>query len=422
MLLVMDAVIYFLFFQSRYFPIFMRTTIRFALTAACMMSILGGCANVAPLAPLPSTASRQPQPQTPVIVAQTAPQPAPAQKAPLESELPVNAPVEKIVPHIALIVPLNSKTFGKVADAVKQGFIAGATADGKAATPYRIYAADDEAATLALLYRKAAAEGAMAIVGGVTRDGANVLARESGNIPSLALNAPEASVPDSFFYTSLNLDWEARLVARAASQDGFKRVAMVTSATALAKRMQDSFEKEWQRLGGEVVAKVTFNNDTNDGQRIKSPLDRALPDVVFIAGDPRAARFARPYLPTGVPVFATSHALDARAGNVANIDLEGVRFLEMPWFVEKDHPAVMAYSRPVESMPIDYERLYALGIDAWRLTQVILKSVNSQSTLRNIPPLDGVTGRLTLDGGQFTRALSTVEIRDGQIVLTRSAE
>jgi uncharacterized protein len=193
-------------------------------------------------------------------------------------------------------------------------------------------------------------------------------------------------------------------------------------ATALAKRIQDSFEKEWQRLGGEVVAKISFNNDANDGQRIKSPLDRAQPDVVFIAGDPRAARFARPYLPTGVSVFATSHALDARAGNVANIDLEGVRFLEMPWFVEKDHPAVMAYSRPVESMPIDYERLYALGIDAWRLTQVILKSANSPSAMRNISPLDGVTGRLTLDGGQFVRALSTVEIRDGQIVLYRSAE
>lgn len=400
----------------------MRTTIRFALAAGGMMSILAGCANVVPLAPLPPGAARasttQPAPQAPAIVAQTAPQPVAPQITPTET----NLPAEKIVPHIALIVPLMSKTFGKVADAVKQGFIAGATADGKSAAPYRIYAADDEAATLALLYRKAAAEGAIAIVGGVTRDGANTLARESGSIPSLALNAPEGGMPESFFYMSLNLDWEARLVARAASQDGFKRVAMVTSATALAKRIQDSFEKEWQRLGGEVVAKISFNNDANDGQRIKSPLDRAQPDVVFIAGDPRAARFARPYLPTGVSVFATSHALDARAGNVANIDLEGVRFLEMPWFVEKDHPAVMAYSRPVESMPIDYERLYALGIDAWRLTQVILKSANSPSAMRNISPLDGVTGRLTLDGGQFVRALSTVEIRDGQIVLYRSAE
>jgi uncharacterized protein len=229
-------------------------------------------------------------------------------------------------------------------------------------------------------------------------------------------------LPENFFYVSLNLDWEARLVARAASQDGLKRIALISSATSLSKRIQESFEKEWTRVGGEVVARVSINNDPNDGQRIKTSLDRAKPDVVFIAGDPRTARFARPYLPTGTPVFATSHALDARAGTVANIDLESVRFLEMPWFVEKDHPAVMAYARPEENMPLDYERLYALGIDAWRLTQLILKATVSPNAARNIAPLDGVTGRLTLDGAQFVRALSTVEMRDGQTFLYRSAE
>ena len=401
----------------------MRTPSRLAVfIAAFIAALMAGCANVSPLSPVPPSAARQPAQPAPTIVAQTATEPAPAQKTPLGSDAQANAPVEKIVPHIALIVPLNSKTFGKVADAVKQGFTAGATADGKAATPYRIYIADDEAATLALLYRKAAAEGAIAIVGGVTRDGANVLARESGNIPSLALNAPEAALPENFFYLSLNLDWEARLVARAAAQDGLKRIALISGTTALAKRIQESFEKEWARLGGEVVARVPVNNDANDGQRIKAQLDRAKPDGVFIAGDPRTARFARPYVPTGTPIFATSHALDARAGTVANIDLESVRFLEMPWFVEKDHPAVMAYTRPEENMPLDNERLYALGIDAWRLTQLILKAASSPNAARNIAPLDGVTGRLTLDGAQFVRALSTVEMRDGQTFLHRSAE
>ena len=34
------------------------------------------------------------------------------------------------VPHIALILPLNSKALGSVSDAIKQGFIAAATVDG----------------------------------------------------------------------------------------------------------------------------------------------------------------------------------------------------------------------------------------------------------------------------------------------------
>jgi uncharacterized protein len=413
----------------------MLNSCRSVFAAVSISLMLTGCANVAPLSTptsaLPPNAARLPTQQTPVIVAQSAPPaaqtaPAPAATAPApatNAAVPGQQPaLPQTGPHIALIVPVTSKTFGKVADAVKQGFVAGATADGKTAPPYRIYAADDDTATLAALYRRAAAEGAIAIVGGVTRDGANVLARESGNIPSLALNAPEATLPENFFYISLNLDWEARLVARAAAQDGLKRIAFISSATSLSKRIQESFEKEWARVGGEVVARVSINNDLNDGQRIKTQLDRVKPDVVFIAGDPRTARFARPYVPTGTPVFATSHALDARAGTVANIDLESVRFLEMPWFVEKDHPAVMAYTRPEENMPLDYERLYALGIDAWRLTQLILKAAISPNAARNIAPLDGVTGRLTLDGAQFVRALSTVEMRDGQIVLYRSAE
>ncbi len=444
---------------------FLRRSRLLSLGLACISALLAACASNVPPAALPTpttpapynaqTSSNAVRPMPPpAIVAQSVPLAAEeirAAKSPPESasrpdatpdmkpEANLAAPLDRSAPHIALIVPLTSKTFGKVADAVRLGFVAGAAADGKAATPYRIYAADDESAapsaqTLAGLYRRATAAGAIAIVGGVTRDGANVLARlvatEYSAIPALALNAPDASLPDNFFYISLNLDWEARLVARAAAQEGFKRAAMVTSATALSKRIQDSFEKEWLRLGGEVVAQVAFSGDgsansntsANGAQRIKAPLDRAKPDVIFIAADPRAARSARPYLPAGTAVFSTSHALDAKADIATNIDLEGVRFLEMPWFVEKDHPAVMAYSRPEGAMPIDYERLYALGIDAWRLTQLLLKSASAQNSMRGIPPLDGVTGRLTLDGAQFVRALSTVEMRDGQPLLSRSAE
>jgi uncharacterized protein len=322
------------------------------------------------------------------------------------------------MPHIALIVPLTSPTFNRVADAVRQGFVAGADADGKTAAPYRIYPADDDAASLANLYRKAVSDGAVAIVGGVTRDGANTMAKAAGSVPSLALNAPsDAGTPDRFFYVTLNVDWEARLAARAASDSGLRRVTIIGGSSALAKRIAESFEKEWLRIGGEVSARIPYP-EGSDPARLKSAFERAKSDVYFLSLDVRSARAARPYLPAGVPVYATSQSLDARAGAVANLDLDGVRILEMPWLAEKDHPAVMAYNKPADGTPLDYERLYALGIDAWRLTQLILKADKP----RNIPPLDGVTGKLTLDGAQFVRALATVEIRDGLPVVSRAAD
>jgi outer membrane PBP1 activator LpoA protein len=329
----------------------------------------------------------------------------------------------KPIPHIALLLPLASKTYGKVADALKLGFIAGAEADGKNAPPYRIYSAEDEGTSLAVQYRKAVAEGASAIIGGVTREGANTVARESRFLPTLGLNAPITSadndLPDRFFYISLSLDLEAKLVARMAFGEGLRDIAMLVNNNPLAKRVQDSFEQEWLRMGGSVTARISFGNDPNDATRVAATMEKIneragnKTDAVFLAADPAAARFIRPYLPSGMPVFATSHTVDPRAEAVANLDLENVRFLEMPWFAEPDHPAVMAYAKPQQSLAVEYERLYALGIDAWRLGQLIARTDNARA------PLDGVTGRITLDGRQFTRALSSVEVRDGKALLYR---
>ena len=335
---------------------------------------------------------------------------------------------ERLTPHIALLVPLASKTLGKVADALKLGFVAAAEADGKNAGAYRVYTSDDEGASLAAQYRQAVADGASAIIGGLTRDGANTMARESRLLPTLALNAPtianDAELPDRFFYISLSLDLEARLVARMAFAEGPRSLAMVVANNPLDKRIQESFEQEWMRQGGSIAARISFGTDPNDAKRVSNTMEKLdekaglKADAVFLAADPSAARFVRPYLPTGMPVFATSHSVDPRAEAVANLDLESVRFLEMPWFVEPDHPAVMAYTKPQLPMPIEFERLYALGIDAWRLAQMVAGVEGARSTLL----LDGVTGRITLEGRQFARALASVEVRDGRAQLYHPAE
>ena len=117
---------------------------------------------------------------------------------------------------------------------------------------------------------------------------------------------------------------------------------------------------------------------------------------------------ARPYISAMLPVYATSMSIDPRAEATVNLDLEGVRFVDMPWFVQPDHPAVMVYPAPKSRLSIDQERLYALGIDAYRIATLLLKPEVKR------PALDGVTGRLTLEGGNtFTRALVSAEMSAG---------
>lgn len=345
--------------------------------------------------------------------------------------LPINAapgnlsaqasPAQPKSRFIALIVPLTSRTLNQAADAVRAGFVAGAAAEGKHALPFRLYPAEDEGIGLSAAYRKALGEGAMAVVGGVTREGANVIAREGGMVPTLALNAPlDTPHPDKFYYVSLSLEHEARFLAREANTDSKRRAVVIAGPGALAKRLAESFEKEWITKRGEIVDRINVNGEVSDGLRIKTASAKWKDvNLAFIAMDAKSARLLRPYLPGGMPIYATSHSLNPYAGPIENLDLDNVFFLEMPWFVERDHPAVMSYAKPAASMALDYERLYALGIDAWRLTQMILTHDRSQA----LPSLDGVTGKLSLDSAnQFVRSLAQVEMREGRPRLMRTTQ
>lgn len=394
-------------------------------------------------APLASAQSASPTPPATPQANTT----APAQKLSTDLSVPpttANAAATKDAPKdvappetrkvVALILPTASKTLGKAADALRSGFVLANEISGKEKFAFRFYGVEDETSQLAGAYRKAVTEDVVAIVGGLTRDGATTISREAGFVPTLALNTTaDASRADAnnYFQISLAVEWDARLVARAAAQEGYRNVAIISDGSALSKRIQESFEKEWSRVGGTVATQIVFSGNLADAPRVRSAFSKdqaTKADCVFVSLSPAHARMTRPYVPQGMPVFATAHTFDPRSSPVENVDLDGVRYLEMPWFAEPDHAAVMAYPRSADPLPADYERLYALGIDAWRVVYQLLTTenspINAASTraVRNFPSIDGVTGRITLDGNQFARALSIVEIRDGRRILVKSAD
>ncbi|MBL8517131.1 MAG: penicillin-binding protein activator [Betaproteobacteria bacterium] len=365
-----------------------------ALLCACATPPAQPPASVIDAKPAqPATAPAATQPDTPPAPAQpTAPPPAPRE-------------------HIALLLPTASAAFASVAESVQQGFLAGAAAEPKGTLPVRVYSADNEADGLTANIRNALKEGAVLIVGGLTRDGATLMARQSlrqQDLPILALNTPDASVSPRFHFISLGLDQEARQIAQLAFNEGAKIATVIHGAGGLARRIQDAFEKEWQRLGGQVVLRIAVTGDMNEAQAIRPKLENLRNDMVFLATDIAGARTVRPYVPIWMTTYATSMSIDPRAEAVANVDLDGVRFLDMPWFVQPDHLAVMVYPRPPAGTAIEQERLYALGIDAWRLALMQTRELQKV-------PSDGVTGKLRLDpSGQVLRSLTPTEFRDGR--------
>ena len=68
----------------------------------------------------------------------------------------------------------------------------------------------------------------------------------------------------------------------------------------------------------------------------------------------------------------------------------------MPWLIDPQHPAVMVYPRAEIALSGELQRLYALGIDAYRL---LLEWLAGHRAFE----LDGVTGRLRVDRARSAR-------------------
>lgn len=320
-------------------------------------------------------------------------------------------PTEPPVPHIALLLPLKSATFAKAADAVKQGFLAAADKEVNG-LPVRIYPCADETTEALALYKQALANGAVLVAGPLTRNGVAALASNGEfMVPTLALNTMDSTRTDQLYFFGLPAETEARQSAQRATSAGFLSAIIVSTNTPLSKRLAQAFSDEWQRAGGIVHSEIVYSGDPTPLKDL--PIEPG--NSVFMAAEVDKARLLRPYIDSALPVYATSQVFSGNSNTLINYDLSDVRFIDMPWLLQPDHPAVMIYPRATTPLTSDMERLYALGIDAYRLLQVLLNHDGP-----NILPLDGVTGKITLAGHQFLREGTLAIMRQGQGVPVNS--
>jgi outer membrane PBP1 activator LpoA protein len=348
----------------------------------------------APVVKAPTTAPVPPVVTTGVVTAPTVVV-APAIEA---------LPTEPIAHHIALILPLKSAAFGKAAEVVRQGFMAAASQQ-TSSLPVRVYPCNDEKAEVLALYQRAVKAGAVTVAGPLTRNGVVALATlPSVAVPTLALNVVDATRTDQLYFFGLPVEQEARQVSQVATRGGLLSATIVRTNTALSKRLAQSFSDNWQRSGGIVLSEIVYTGDPAPLRLI--PTDPG--NMVFLAAEVDKARLLRPYISNLLPVYATSQVFSGNANNLVNYDLAEVRFIDMPWVLQSDHPAVMVYPRAATPLPQDMERLYALGIDAYRLLLILYQ----HDTLNSLP-LDGVTGKVSLNGHLLEREAMPAVLRQG---------
>ncbi|WP_459717601.1 penicillin-binding protein activator [Sideroxyarcus sp. TK5] len=375
--------------------------LRGLLIAALYVSVFG-CATP-PQPPVPVTApaatTEKPAAEAPVVETGI----VDIEQPQVEPVLPKLA--EGAEHHIALILPLRSPVFGRAAEAVQLGFLSAAELQPNE-LPVRVYSASDEKFEVDALYRQALEQGALAVAGPLTRNGVAALAANPAlPVPTLALNVLEGERGDQLYFFGLPPELEARQAAQWAASNGLLTATVVRTDSALSKRLAQAFEEEWQRTGGVLWPEIVYEGDPSEIRLLGGEAG----SMVFMAAEPDKARLIRPYIFADIPVYTTSQVFIGNGNNLVNFDLGEVRFYDMPWVIQPDHPAVMVYPRAEPPYPTDMERLFALGIDAYRMLQVLYHHNTSNGL-----PLDGVTGKLSLEGHQVKREGVKSTMRNGQ--------
>jgi uncharacterized protein len=345
---------------------------------------------------------------------------------------------------IGLLLPLSGK-YQKSSTAIRDGFLAAWYMDNQQKSEIKIY--DANALNISEVYQQAVSDGVEYVVGPLEKEAVDQLANY-GELPVqvLALNrqdmVDEESINSKLIQFALSPEDEAMQVAEAAMSDGHRLALIVTPNIPWGDRIADAFKKRWLELGGGILEQTHFESSAKDfsspvkellnidssEQRAKeliSKLNRKIhavdrrredADFIFTAAVPGDARQLFPqfrfHRAGDLPVYSTSHIFTGVADTAKDTDLNGVMFMDMPWILDTTRQLSIiqdALNRNWSQDKSQYRRLYALGIDAYRLIPEMKRlSVEENSYL------NGETGDLTISKNNIVkRRLRRAKFVDG---------
>lgn len=342
--------------------------------------------------------------------------------------------------HIALMLPLqgNLSVYGR---AIRNGFLAAYYAGSFDHRPLiKIY--DTSLGDVQNIYKKAVDHGAEFVVGPLDRGRLQSLQDlDSFSVPILALNrAINRRIPGLYQF-GLAPEDEVLQVVRQAHRDGYRRALVIAPDTDWGKRNGMVFADSWQALDGEIVDTLMFSSQKDYSDVIKSLLDidqsedrahrlrqvirerlefrprrRKDIDFIFLLASPAQARGINPtlafYYAEDLPVYSTSHINENLDSKIESIDLNGIRFCDIPWKLTDQQGLPAEIKARFTEADDSLGPFYALGVDAYHL----LPRLSQLDKVENYR-LFGTTGILTLDANNvINRRLMWASIEAGEVI------
>ncbi|MGB1799371.1 MAG: penicillin-binding protein activator [Gammaproteobacteria bacterium] len=345
---------------------------------------------------------------------------------------------------IGLLLPLSGR-FEKSSAAIRDGFLAAWYQDYQKDSEIKIY--DANSLNIIDMYQQAVADGVEFVVGPLEKDAVNQLANlDELPVQILALNRQDMDnvedINPKLMQFALSPEDEAVQVAETAMSDGHRLALIITPDIPWGNRIADAFKQRWLELGGGILEQVNFESNSKDfgspvkelfnidsseqrGKDLRSRLGRKIhhverrredADFIFTAAVPGDARQLFPqfrfHRGGDIPVYSTSHVFSGIVDTAKDSDLNNVMFLDMPWVLDITRQLSLIQDNlnrnwNQEKSPL--RRLYALGIDAYRLIPEASRLKAEKNSY-----LEGETGDLTIGENNIVkRKLRRAHFVDG---------
>lgn len=310
--------------------------------------------------------------------------------------------------QVAVLLPLSGQ-YADQALALRNGVLAAYYRQRWSGTPPQLRFYDTGATDTGMrrYYNQAVKDGAGWVIGPLTKAAVADLAHSGPiTVPVLALNQIEGPAPGRFYQFALAPEDEARQAAERASLDGHIHALAMVPAGDWGTRLLQAFTLRFQELGGDVVGAEHYPVNGDFAALVThllTPADgSARPDMLFMVAFPAQARQILAQMnsvPAGaLPVYATSHVYNGRAGSFDTSGLDGVIFCDIPWMLSPDSLSSSEYTRSARLWPESMQknpRLYALGIDAYNLIPYLGQLGDTAAS-----GYPGESGKLYLDSSQ----------------------
>jgi len=332
---------------------------------------------------------------------------------------------------IAILLP-QTGPLASAGQAVLNGLLAAHFEQGRE-SDLLIYDSHQWSSAIDLL-DQAQTDGADFAVGPLDKGRVAELANARLPIPVLALNRLTGTTNKepkngNLFFFSLAPEDEARQLARHSETMGFKNILLIAPDSDWGDRTTNAFRASLKNRDDIEILEKRFTSDqpyapfvrnilavdeslarANElssitGRKFEfTPRRRQDIDMIGLLTNAAEAKQINPalafYYADDLPVYATSLVNEDDASKISNLDLNGIRFCDMPWKLSPESALFNSLNKLIPDANGSVGGLFALGLDAFNVIPR-LRQLREMADL----PFYGYTGRLSMEQQVVVRQL-----------------